>query len=89
MKNYTLFFNHISLNNIPTVGGKNASLGEMINEMSSLGINVPNGFALKTNAYKEFLSINKLAPIIKDTLSALNVSNITELESAAAYRNGN
>ncbi|PCI98245.1 MAG: phosphoenolpyruvate synthase [Flavobacteriales bacterium] len=84
MKNYTLFFNHISLNNIPTVGGKNASLGEMINEMSSLGINVPNGFALKTNAYKEFLSINKLAPIIKDTLSALNVSNITELESAGS-----
>ena len=69
MKNYTLFFNQISLHDVPTVGGKNASLGEMLSEMNSIGVNVPSGFALKTNAYQSFLSENKLESVIKKTLA--------------------
>lgn len=48
MKNYKyiLFFNQIGIGSIGKVGGKNASLGEMYNQLNPMGINIPNGFAL-------------------------------------------
>ena len=50
-----LWFKDISLEDVPRVGGKNASLGEMIRELGKEGISVPDGFALTADAYFDFL----------------------------------
>lgn len=49
------WFKDISIKDVPLVGGKNASLGEMYSHLSSKGINIPNGFAISAQAYFEFL----------------------------------
>ena len=54
------WFDKISLLDLPLVGGKNASLGEMVSNMSQFGINVPFGFAITTEAYDKFISDNNL-----------------------------
>jgi pyruvate, water dikinase len=56
LKTYTLPFNQIGLENINQVGGKGSSLGEMYNNLSSLHVNVPNGFCVTTDAYREFIA---------------------------------
>ena len=63
--NYIKQLDKISLKDIDLVGGKNCSLGEMISNLSKVGINVPKGFAVTTNAYMGFLSYNKLEKKIK------------------------
>ena len=57
---YIIDLNRVSLTDINLVGGKNASLGEMIQNLKTLGIKVPNGFAITTAAYHEFIKFNKL-----------------------------
>jgi pyruvate,water dikinase len=54
-KPYILWFDEVGLSDLPLVGGKNASLGEMRKELTRSGVNVPNGFAVTTNAYHAFL----------------------------------
>ncbi len=54
-KPYILWFDEIGLNDLPLVGGKNASLGEMRRELKEKGVNVPNGFAVTVNAYHALL----------------------------------
>ena len=49
---YIRWFNELSINDVPLVGGKNASLGEMYRELSSAGIRIPNGFAVTAHAYR-------------------------------------
>ena len=66
---YIRWFNDIRIADIPLVGGKNASLGEMVAELSSKGIRVPNGFAVTADAYWNFLDHNHL----KDRISELLV----------------
>lgn len=78
---YTLPFSGITLKDLPTVGGKNASLGEMMHHLSSLRIQVPNGFATTTDAYRAFLSENKLENKIYSRLNTWNSSDIAELKS--------
>lgn len=75
-----LWLNQISMKDIPLVGGKNASLGEMIRNLSSKGINIPDGFAVTANAYKYFINSNNLNEPIKKILSDLDKSNIEELK---------
>lgn len=82
MAQYTVNFVNISLDDISDVGGKNASLGEMSSAMESLGINVPKGFAVKTNAFKKFLHSNGLDKHIRKTLANLDSSNLKELQRA-------
>ncbi|HXX34339.1 MAG TPA: PEP/pyruvate-binding domain-containing protein, partial [Thermodesulfobacteriota bacterium] len=53
-KPYILWFDEIGLSDLPIVGGKNASLGEMRKELTKQGVNVPNGFAVTVNAYHAF-----------------------------------
>nr|WP_041934825.1 PEP/pyruvate-binding domain-containing protein [Cyclobacterium marinum] len=60
MKTYIKYFNEIGINDIPQVGGKNASLGEMYQNLSDKGIAVPYGFALTSEAYWDFLDHNDL-----------------------------
>jgi len=52
---YILWFDEIGLDDLPLVGGKNASLGEMRRELTKAGVNIPNGFAVTVNAYHSFL----------------------------------
>jgi hypothetical protein len=54
-KPYILWFDEIGLGDIPLVGGKNASLGEMRRELTKQGVDVPNGFAVTVNAYHDLL----------------------------------
>jgi len=82
--NYTIEFEQLTINDVEKVGGKNASLGEMIGNLSSLGVSVPNGFATTAEAYREFLATDGLDKKINDRLDALDVNNISELTSAGA-----
>ncbi|MDH3607847.1 MAG: phosphoenolpyruvate synthase [Gammaproteobacteria bacterium] len=69
----------LSSNNLPDVGGKNASLGEMIQNLSSVGISVPGGFATTSYAFQMFLQENRLKDEIAKRLSNLDVDNISAL----------
>ncbi|KTD18925.1 phosphoenolpyruvate synthase [Legionella jordanis] len=76
---HTIDFQHLGMQNLEQVGGKNASLGEMISHLSSAGVLVPTGFATTADSYREFLSQNKLEQTIYDLLSSLNVDDIAQL----------
>jgi pyruvate,water dikinase len=70
------------MNDVEHVGGKNASLGEMIGNLKELGVTVPGGFATTAAAYRDFLSVDGLDARIKDTLDDLDVDDIDALTSA-------
>lgn len=71
-----LWFKQIRLADTQKVGGKNASLGEMISQLSQKGIRVPNGFAITTAAFKEFISFNLLDKKIDDILKRLDIAKL-------------
>jgi pyruvate,water dikinase len=72
----------VGLAAIPEVGGKNASLGEMIRALQSQGVRVPNGFATTASAYRQFLQANGLAPQLDRELSGLDGSDLEALQAA-------
>src|SRR5688572_19633682 len=72
MKQFIKSFDSTSMKDVAQVGGKNASLGEMIRILGPLGIDVPGGFAITVAAFNEFLSANGLTQIIQKNLSNLN-----------------
>ena len=76
-------FNEISINDIPLVGGKNASLGEMFNELSTEGVQVPDGFATTSTAFWSFLDENELKQKLQDLLQDLDRVNFSNLSSIA------
>lgn len=76
-------FNEININNLPEVGGKNASLGEMITKLTQLHIKVPNGFATSAEVYRLFLKENNLGDKIYDTLRKLDVEDVNALKEAS------
>ena len=76
---YVLPFSAIAISNIPEVGGKNASLGEMYNQLSSAGIKVPNGYATTAEAYQYFIDHNNLHKKIAHALESLNVHDVKAL----------
>ena len=84
MTQNTLWFDQVSINDVDKVGGKNASLGEMISNLSSLDVLVPNGFATTAAAYVEFLSYQGLADKIDKRLADLNVEDVNALASAGS-----
>ena len=73
------WFSELGMDDVPEVGGKNASLGEMISNLTSLGIQVPDGFATTADAYREFLSFQGLDTKIKAMLDQLDVDNVKDL----------
>jgi len=83
MTKLILDFAHVTMANLPEVGGKNASLGEMITHLSTLGIRVPPGFALTTEAYRLFLQHNQLEKKISRSLKDLDPEKITSLKKAS------
>jgi len=84
LTNYIIKFDQLTINDVEKVGGKNASLGEMIGNLSSVGVSVPTGFATTADAYREFLATDGLDKKINDRLDALDVNNIADLTSAGA-----
>lgn len=79
MSDYIVWFDQLTKNDVGIVGGKNASLGEMISHLSKMGVNVPGGFATTTHAYRDFLTSNGLTERIKQLLDPLDVSDINAL----------
>ena len=77
-------FEELRMADVGSVGGKNASLGEMINHLAQAGVRVPGGFATTAAAYREFLSANGLAARIEQTLAGLDVDDVTALAAAGA-----
>jgi len=60
LETYVIKFEELGMNDVEIVGGKNASLGEMISNLSNLGVTVPGGFATTSAAYRDFLSADGL-----------------------------
>lgn len=79
---YTRNFNQLSMKDLDQVGGKNASLGEMISHLAALGISVPGGFATTAEAFREFLAQNDLDKKIYTLLESLNIEDIGQLAQA-------
>jgi len=79
-KEFILWFDEIGIEDVPLVGGKNASLGEMIRELGSEGISVPNGFAITAYAYRYLLEAAGIEDDIKRILSDLNTHDLENLK---------
>ncbi len=84
MSKQVLWLSELGIGDVDQVGGKNASLGEMIQNLSQAGVRVPGGFATTASAYREFLAQNGLAQRIHETLAALDVDDVTALGEAGA-----
>ena len=82
MKPQIIWFNQLGINDIDVVGGKNASLGEMISQLSGLGIKVPNGFATTADAFRHFLRQQDLDKRIAARLETLNTNDVLALVDA-------
>ncbi len=80
-KKFTLRFEEVGIKDVPLVGGKNASLGEMIRELGKKGIRVPTGFVVTASAYRHFLKETGLQKQIRNTLKGLDTKNIRDLAS--------
>ncbi len=82
MESYVIKLEKLGMNDVESVGGKNASLGEMISNLGGLGVRVPGGFATTSAAYREFLSTDRLDERIHETLKDLDVDDIDALNEA-------
>src|ERR1035437_2341387 len=76
---FILWFEDISMDDVAQVGGKNASLGELIRDVEPQGVRVPHGFAVTAAAYYHYLKETGLDIFIKTTLKGLNTRNLKEL----------
>ena len=77
-----IWYNQLGMNDVDKVGGKNASLGEMITNLSDLGVSVPNGFATSSKAFNDFLDQSGVNTRIHDLLDTIDVDDIAELTKA-------
>jgi len=84
MQPYVIPFQSLGMADIEQVGGKNASLGEMISNLSASGVCVPGGFATTADAYRDFLKENGLDQRIKQTLDALDIEDVSALAKTGA-----
>jgi len=84
MSAYVAWFEDIGMADVESVGGKNASLGEMISNLAAAGVEVPRGFATTAHAYREFLHRDGLAARIDAALAALDVDDVAALARAGA-----
>ncbi len=77
-------FEHLRMTDVESVGGKNASLGEMISQLAASGVRVPGGFATTAHAFRQFLAHNGLAAKINARLDTLNTEDVRALAEAGA-----
>jgi pyruvate, water dikinase len=81
-------FEHLRMTDVESVGGKNASLGEMISQLAASGVRVPGGFATTAQAFREFLTASHLTEKINARLDALNTDDVRALAEAGAEIRG-
>ncbi len=84
MIKHIIWFDELGMDDVPLVGGKNASLGEMVGGLKSKGVRVPFGFATTADAYRQFIAHNDLAAKIDSELAELDVDDIKALQKAGA-----
>ncbi|NOH64859.1 phosphoenolpyruvate synthase [Vibrio sp. RE88] len=84
MQKNTLWFNSLSMEDVDKVGGKNASLGEMVSNLSNAGVSVPNGFATTSYAFNQFLDYEGLDERIHQLLDELDVEDVEALRKTGA-----
>ena len=85
---YIRRFRELGIDDVPLVGGKNASLGEMYQALSGEGVKVPNGFATTAQAYRDYLSHNGLEQRIGEALAGLDVDDVDALAATGARIRG-
>lgn len=78
-----LWYNQLGMNDVDRVGGKNASLGEMITNLSGMGVSVPNGFATTADAFNQFLDQSGVNQRIYELLDKTDIDDVTQLAKAA------
>lgn len=76
---YLKWLHEVELSDIPTVGGKNASLGEMIQNLGKLGVQVPGGFVVTVASYEAFIAHNELDQKIRDIVAKLDVDDVENI----------
>ena len=81
---YVIWFDELRMTDVSSVGGKNASLGEMISQLSHAGVRVPGGFATTADAYRDFLAQGGLAQRIEQILATLDIKDIAALANTGA-----
>ena len=84
MEDYIIWFENLGMSDVDRVGGKNASLGEMISNLANAGVSVPGGFATTAHAYREFLAKDGLRERIDQALDALDINDVNELARVGA-----
>ncbi|WP_318244744.1 phosphoenolpyruvate synthase [Microbacterium pullorum] len=80
--NFVLAFRDISMTDLPRVGGKNASLGEMVSQLATAGVHVPDGYATTADAYRVFLQHDRLHMRIRERLGGLDREDVAALTEA-------
>ena len=80
---YIRWFNELTIDDVPLVGGKNASLGEMYRELGSQGVEIPNGFAVTADAYRHVLDNANGWEELHDALDNLNPEDVDDLAKRA------
>src|SRR6202050_860699 len=88
MKPYIIALDKLKNTDVELVGGKNASIGEMISSLASLGVSVPGGFATTAHAYRDFLAQRGLDVRIRDALASLDVDDVEKLAAVGAQIRG-
>jgi pyruvate,water dikinase len=88
MKPYTIPFEQLKNKDVELVGGKNASIGEMISGLAGLGVSVPGGFATTSHAYRDFLAQDGLDERVRAVLSGLDVDDVERLAVVGAQIRG-
>ena len=93
MSTNILQLHQVGMKDIDLVGGKNASLGEMLQNLTKLGVNIPGGFVITVNAYQEFIQHNNLDEKIRSLVKQIDYSSVESLRRAGlqirnAIRNG-
>jgi pyruvate,water dikinase len=88
VNDYIIAFEKLGMGDVETVGGKNASIGEMISNLVKLGVHVPGGFATTSRAYRDFLAQGELAERIRAELDGLDVDDVERLSAIGARIRG-
>jgi pyruvate,water dikinase len=85
MNQYLSNLNEVGINDIETVGGKNASLGEMLQNLHKLGIKIPNGFVITVAAYRKFIEENMLDETIRSIINGIDFNNLESLRRGGLH----
>ena len=81
---YIYWFEQLSMAHLPQVGGKNASLGEMVSQLTAAGVDVPGGFATSAQAFVDFLQQDNLGQRITDRMVSVDVNDVSALQQAGS-----